>query len=213
MAGFRNDWGLSSEKTIISSISDETKKKKSESIDLGEKKKNEVERKKNNEKAIEKKNESSALEEVSAFSISSLKIKREKIQEKKLIDKDGDQRNNSFEDFELKIKWKDFANDLSRQNKENLASILQINEPNLGNDFKITYDVPSNSSKNELREIKGDLLIYLKNIFKNDLIEIDFLVNKSNAKEYFSTPEERFKKLSDLNPNLIKLKKDLKLDL
>ena len=204
---------ISSEKTIISSITDESKKKKSELIDLSEKKENEVKEDKNNEKLIEENNKSSAQEEVSAFSISSLKIKKEKIQEKELINKDEDQRNNSFEDFELKIKWKDFANDLSRQNKENLASILQINEPNLGNDFKITYDVPSNSSKNELREIKGDLLIYLKNIFKNDLIEIDFLVNKSNAKEYFSTPEERFKKLSDLNPNLIKLKKDLKLDL
>ena len=204
---------ISSEKTIISSITDESKKKKSELIDLSEKKENEVKKEKNNEKLIEKNNKSSAQEEVSAFSISSLKIKKEKIQEKELIDKDEDQRNNSFEDFELKIKWKDFANDLSRQNKENLASILQINEPNLGNDFKITYDVPSNSSKNELREIKGDLLIYLKNIFKNDLIEIEFLVNKSNSKEYFSTPEERFKKLSDLNPNLIKLKKDLKLDL
>ena len=204
---------ISSEKTIISSITDESKKKKSELIDLSEKKENEVKKDKNNEKLIEENNKSSAQEEVSAFSISSLKIKKEKIQEKELIDKDEDKRNNSFEDFELKIKWKDFANDLSRQNKENLASILQINEPNLGNDFKITYDVPSNSSKNELREIKGDLLIYLKNIFKNDLIEIDFLVNKSNAKEYFSTPEERFKKLSDLNPNLIKLKKDLKLDL
>ena len=204
---------ISSEKTIISSITDESKKKKSELIDLDEKKENEVKEEKNNEKIIEENNKSSAQEEVSAFSISSLKIKREKIQEKELIDKDEDQRNNSFEDFELKIKWKDFANDLSRQNKENLASILQINEPNLGNNFKITYDVPSKSSKNELREIKGDLLIYLKNIFKNDLIEIDFLVNKSNSKEYFSTPEERFKKLSDLNPNLIKLKKDLKLDL
>ena len=204
---------ISSEKTIISSITDESKKKKSELIDLSEKKENEVKKEKNNEKLIEENNKSSAQEEVSAFSISSLKIKREKIQEKELINKDEDQRNNSFEDFELKIKWKDFANDLSRQNKENLASILQINEPNLGNDFKITYDVPSNSSKNELREIKGDLLIYLKNIFKNDLIEIEFLVNKSNSKEYFSTPEERFKKLSDLNPNLIKLKKDLKLDL
>ena len=204
---------ISSEKTIISSITDESKKKKSELIDLSEKKENEVKKEKNNEKLTEENNKSSAQEEVSAFSISSLKIKKEKIQEKELIDKDEDKRNNSFEDFELKIKWKDFANDLSRQNKENLASILQINEPNLGNNFKITYDVPSNSSKNELREIKGDLLIYLKNIFKNDLIEIDFLVNKSNAKEYFSTPEERFKKLSDLNPNLIKLKKDLKLDL
>jgi len=204
---------ISSEKTIISSITDESKKKKSELIDLSEKKENEVKKEKNNEKLTEENNKSSAQEEVSAFSISSLKIKKEKIQEKELIEKDEDKRNNSFEDFELKIKWKDFANDLSRQNKENLASILQINEPNLGNDFKITYDVPSNSSKNELREIKGDLLIYLKNIFKNDLIEIDFLVNKSNAKEYFSTPEERFKKLSDLNPNLIKLKKDLKLDL
>ena len=204
---------ISSEKTIISSITDESKKKKSELIDTSEKKENEVKKEKNNEKLIEKNNKSSAQEEVSAFSISSLKIKKEKIQEKELIEKDEDKRNNSFEDFELKIKWKDFANDLSRQNKENLASILQINEPNLGNDFKITYDVPSNSSKNELREIKGDLLIYLKNIFKNDLIEIDFLVNKSNSKEYFSTPEERFKKLSDLNPNLIKLKKDLKLDL
>ena len=204
---------ISSEKTIISSITDESKKKKSELIDLNEKKEIEVKKEKNNEILTEENKKSSPQEEVSAFSISSLKIKREKIQEKELIDIDEDQRNNSFEDFELKIKWKDFANDLSRQNKENLASILQINEPNLGNDFKITYDLPSNSSKNELREIKGDLLIYLKNIFKNDLIEIDFLVNKSNSKEYFSTPEERFKKLSDLNPNLIKLKKDLKLDL
>lgn len=198
------------EKKIISSPPEDIKKKNYELIDLSEKKENEV----GNEKAIEKNSESSVKEEeVSAFSISSLKIKREKIQEKELINKDEDQRNNSFEDFELKIKWKDFANDLSRQNKENLASILQINEPNIGNDFKITYDVPSNSSKNELREIKGDLLIYLKNIFQNDLIEIEFLVNKSNSKEYFSTPEERFKKLSDLNPTLIKLKKDLKLDL
>ena len=204
---------IASEKTITSSITDESKKKKSELIDLSEKKENEVKKEKNIEKLIKKNNKSSTQEEVSAFSISSLKIKREKIQEKELINKDEDQRNNSFEDFELKIKWKDFANDLSRQNKENLASILQINEPSLGNDFKITYDVPSNSSKNELREIKGDLLIYLKNIFKNDLIEIEFLVNKSKTKEYFSTPEERFKKLSDLNPNLIKLKKDLKLDL
>lgn len=198
------------EKKIISSPPENIKKKNYELIDLSEKKENEV----GNEKAIEKNSESSVKEEeVSAFSISSLKIKREKIQEKELINKDEDQRNNSFEDFELKIKWKDFANDLSRQNKENLASILQINEPNIGNDFKITYDVPSNSSKNELREIKGDLLIYLKNIFQNDLIEIEFLVNKSNSKEYFLTPEERFKKLSDLNPTLIKLKKDLKLDL
>ena len=205
---------ISSEKTIISSTPDDAKKKKPELIQLDEKKDNEVEREKNNEKVIEKDNEISTIEEeVSAFSISSLKIKREKIQEKELIKKDEPQRNNSFEDFELKIKWKDFATDLSSQNNENLASILQINEPNLGNDFKITYDVPSNSSKNELREIKGDLLIYLKNIFKNDLIEIEFLVNKSNSKEYFSTPDERFKKLSDLNPNLIKLKKDLKLDL
>ena len=198
------------EKKIISSPPEDIKKKNYELIDLSEKKENEV----GNEKAIEKNSESSVKEEeVSAFSISSLKIKSEKIQEKELINKDEDQRNNSFEDFELKIKWKDFANDLSRQNKENLASILQINEPNIGNDFKITYDVPSNSSKNELREIKGDLLIYLKNIFQNDLIEIEFLVNKSNSKEYFLTPEERFKKLSDLNPTLIKLKKDLKLDL
>jgi DNA polymerase-3 subunit gamma/tau len=204
---------ISSENTIISSTAVDTKKKKSESIKLSKKKEIEVKREKNNE-IIEKNNESSFLEkEISAFSISSLKIKREKIQEKELIDKDETQRNNSFEDFELKIKWKDFANDLSTQNKENLASILQINEPNLENDFKISYDVPSNSSKNELREIKGDLLIYLKNIFKNDLIEIEFLVNKSNSKEYFSTPEEKFKKLSDLNSNLIKLKKDLKLDL
>ena len=204
---------ISSENTIISSTTVDTKKKKSESIKLSKKKEIEVKREKNNE-IIEKNNESSFLEkEISAFSISSLKIKREKIQEKELIDKDETQRNNSFEDFELKIKWKDFANDLSTQNKENLASILQINEPNLENDFKISYDVPSNSSKNELREIKGDLLIYLKNIFKNDLIEIEFLVNKSNSKEYFSTLEEKFKKLSDLNSNLIKLKKDLKLDL
>ncbi len=205
---------ISSEKTIISSTPDDAKKKKSELIQLDKKKDNEVEREKNNEKVIEKNNKSSTIEEeVSAFSISSLKIKREKIQEKELIKKDEPQRNNSFEDFELKIKWKDFATDLSSQKNENLASILQINEPNLGNDFKITYDVPSNSSKNELRKIKGDLLIYLKNIFKNDLIKIEFLVNKSNSKEYFSTPDERFKKLSDLNPNLIKLKKDLKLDL
>ena len=205
---------ISLEKTIISSTTVDSKKKKSELTKISEKKEIEVKKEKNNEIVKEKNKESSVTEkEVSAFSISSLKIKREKNQEKELIDKDKAQRNNSFEDYELKIKWKDFANDLSTQNKENLASILQINEPNLGNDFKITYDVPSNSSKNELKEIKRDLLIYLKNIFKNDLIKIEFLVNKSNSKEYYSTPEERFKKLSDLNSNLIKLKKDLKLDL
>ncbi len=151
--------------------------------------------------------------EISALSLSSLKLKKEVIDEKNKEKEYAEKLSNEFNSEKLKIKWIQYSKNLSEKGNNSLSSLLEINEPNIFQNNKIIFTVPSKSNKKEIDNDRENLIKFLRLELQNDLIELEVIVDKSTSKEYYSTPQEKFEKLNKINPLLDQFKKDLKLDL
>ena len=150
--------------------------------------------------------------DVSAFSLSSLKVKKKVNDEIKKIEDSKEKENQDLDLNNLKEKWNLYSNELEKKGKGNFSSLLTLNEPTIEDKIKIVYNVPTKSSKKELIEIKEDLSRFLKSSLKNDYLVLKFEVNNDVNKEFFLTPKEKYEKLKEINPTIEKLKIDLKLD-
>tara|TARA_X000000950_G_scaffold133246_1_gene166096 strand:+ start:231 stop:1913 length:1683 start_codon:yes stop_codon:yes gene_type:complete len=150
--------------------------------------------------------------DVSALSLSSLKVKKKVNDEIKKIEDSKEKGNQDLDLNNLKEKWNLYSNELEKKGKGNFSSLLTLNKPTIEDKTKIVYNVPTKSSKKELIEIKEDLSRFLKSSLKNDYLVLKFEVNIEVNKEFFLTPKEKYEKLKEINPTIEKLKIDLKLD-
>ena len=151
-------------------------------------------------------------EEISALSLSSIKLKKEIIAEKDKEKEDEEKQSSEFDKDQLKIKWGKYSKILSENGNNSLSSLLEINDPVILEKNKISFTVPSKSNKKEIDSGKENLIKFLRAELKNDIIELDVIVDKNISKEYYSTPQEKFEKISKLNPLVDQFKNDLKLD-
>ena len=151
-------------------------------------------------------------EEISALSLSSIKLKKEIIAEKDKEKVDEEKQSSEFDKDQLKIKWGKYSKILSENGNNSLSSLLEINDPVILEKNKISFTVPSKSNKKEIDSGKVNLIKFLRAELKNDIIELDVIVDKNISKEYYSTPQEKFEKISKLNPLVDQFKNDLKLD-
>ena len=151
-------------------------------------------------------------EEISALSLSSIKLKKEIIAEKDKEKVDEEKQSSEFDKDQLKIKWGKYSKILSENGNNSLSSLLEINDPVILEKNKISFTVPSKSNKKEIDSGKENLIKFLRAELKNDIIELDVIVDKNISKEYYSTPQEKFEKISKLNPLVDQFKNDLKLD-
>jgi len=150
--------------------------------------------------------------EVSAFSLSSLKIKKKVNNDIKNINNSKEKEDQELEINNLKEKWILYSNELEKKGMGNFSSLLTLNEPRIEDKINIVYNIPTKSSKKELIEIKEDFIRFLKSSLKNDYLVLKFEVNNEVNKEFFLTPKEKYEKLKQINPTIEKLKTDLKLD-
>ena len=193
----------------IQEITNSIEKKESQIIEKNFEKddKNEIELESQKEVDTNKTNT-----DVSAFSLSSLKVKKKVNDEIKKIKDSKEKENQEIEISHLREKWNLYSNELEKKGKGNFSSLLTLNEPSIEEKTKIVYNVPTKSSKKELIEIKEDLSRFLKSSLKNDYLVLKFEVNNEVNKEFFLTPKEKYEKLKEINPTIEKLKTDLKLD-
>ena len=178
-------------------------------------KENEIELKSKEEEEEEEEEEEDTNKvntDISAFSLSSLKVKKKVNDEIKKIEDSKEKENQDLDLNNLKEKWNLYSNELEKKGKGNFSSLLTLNEPTIEDKIKIIYNVPTKSSKKELIEIKEDLSRFLKSSLKNDYLVLKFEVNNTVNKEFFLTPKEKYEKLKEINPTIEKLKTDLKLD-
>ena len=176
-------------------------------------KENEIELKSKEEEEEEEEEDTNKVNtDISAFSLSSLKVKKKVKDEIKKIEDSKEKENQDLDLNNLKEKWNLYSNELEKKGKGNFSSLLTLNEPTIEDKTKIVYNVPTKSSKKELIEIKEDLSRFLKSSLKNDYLVLKFEVNNTVNKEFFLTPKEKYEKLKEINPTIEKLKTDLKLD-
>ena len=151
--------------------------------------------------------------DISALSLSSLKLKKEVNIEKEKVKENKIPLENKFDLDALKLYWKKYSKNLSEKGNNSLSSLMEISEPSIFEENKILFNVPSKSNKKEIDLDRENICDFLKSNLKNDQIVLEVNIDESMNKEYYSTPQEKFDKLNEINPILNEFKKDLKLDL
>ncbi len=109
------------------------------------------------------------------------------------------------------LHWYKYADRMGEKGQRIMASLLTMNDPTLDG-TKIRLELPNEGSKLDFESEKNPLLGYLKGHLHNHNITIDVVVNEVVEKKFAFTPQDKYQRLKEINPNLEILKKVFDLD-
>lgn len=120
-----------------------------------------------------------------------------------------------IEDFsieELMENWLRFA-EMMRKEKPRMATTIKASNPVIKDDFVIEIEMSNKVQEDDFNlMIKADLANFLRQELKNDNLKIVTFVPETNKEKALYTDEDKYKYLSEKNPNINKLKQRLNLD-
>lgn len=152
------------------------------------------------------------IKNISALSISSLKLKKQAKEEKDFIEAEKKKSTDEFDINDLKNKVDLYSKKINEMGKKSLSSIILINDPTIENN-SVTFTLPSKASLNEFEIDKEYFTKFLRTELNNYEIKILAKIEEKKNQEYYSSPNEKLAKLVEINPLVGKFKDDLKLDL
>ena len=152
------------------------------------------------------------VENISALSLSSLKLKKQAREEKELIESEKKKSSDIFNMNSLRDKIKKYSKKINDLGKKSLSSLLEMNEPTL-EENSITFTLPSKISLIEFEKEREAFTIFLQKELNNYNIKVLSKIEEKKNGDYFSSPTEKLTKLIEINPLVGKFKEDLKLDL
>ncbi len=152
-------------------------------------------------------------ERVSGLSLKGLQKKKE-LQEK-LSEKKVDQTNlpsEPFTEIAMQAVWQEYVKKLIHKGERIIASNLEADTPKLeGTAIKLEF--PNETMKVEVERAQGPLLEFLKRSLKNYAITLEINVNEEVQRRYAYTPQEKYDKLKEHNPDIDLLRKTFDLEL
>lgn len=149
---------------------------------------------------------------VSALSLASIRAKRELLENTKSITKETVHLpTEPFTETDMLLHWNKYAQKLGNKGFRIMESLLLINDPVL-NGTAITLELPNEGSKIEFESEINGLLGYLKGHLHNHDISITVIVNESVENKFAFTPQDKYNRLKEINPNLELLRKTFDLD-
>lgn len=150
---------------------------------------------------------------VSAFSLSSIRAKKELEHANKALVRDSAVLpTEPFTQTEMLEQWYKFAQKLVDSKRILMATNMQISEPVL-NGSSIILELPNQSVKEEFEASKNELLGYLRGHLHNHDITIEVVVNETVENKFAFTTQDKYNRLNQINPTLDVLKKTFDLDI
>lgn len=150
---------------------------------------------------------------VSAFSLSSIRAKKELLEAgKSIIKEEVHLPTEVFNETDMLLYWDKYAQRLGDKGYKIMESLLLINDPVL-HGTNITLELPNQGSKIDFETEINGLLGYLKGHLHNHNITIEVIVNEKVATKQAFTVQEKYNRLSEKNPNLNLLRKTFDLEL
>lgn len=117
-----------------------------------------------------------------------------------------------FTETDLLLFWNKYALRQGDKGFKIMESLLTINDPKLDG-TKIIHELPNEGSKIDFETGKNELLGYLRGHLHNHDISIEVIVNETAENKHAFTPQDKYNRLCERNPNLELLKKTFDLDL
>jgi DNA polymerase-3 subunit gamma/tau len=150
---------------------------------------------------------------VSAFSLSSIRAKKEMQEAQKgIVKEEVHFPTEEFTETEMLDFWFKYAQRLTDKGYMIMASLLRISDPKLEG-FKIIYELPNEGSKIDFDKEKTDLLGYLRGHLHNHEITIEVVVNESVKSKVAFTAQDKYNRLNEINPHLEEFRRAFDLDL
>ncbi|NJB82987.1 hypothetical protein [Wenyingzhuangia aestuarii] len=109
-------------------------------------------------------------------------------------------------------KWEVFGEKLKQEGQLNMFSIVNANKPTLKNN-EIIFALPNMLMEEQFGAIRSKLLNFLRTELNNYSIQLKTVVIESEKKKYIYTPQEKFRKLVETNPNVMLLKNKFGLNI
>ena len=138
------------------------------------------------------------------------KVKKEDTDESTSLQ---EKRNGVFTAEQLQQSWSNYALSIQESGKTSLGHTLKASIPTIKEDNKVVFKVDNAVQENNLHAILTDLSAVLRNDLQNDHIQIEIEVSKVESERRPYTNKEKYIHLSQINPNLDKLRKLLDLEI
>ncbi len=149
---------------------------------------------------------------VSGLSLSSLKVKKEHKNKVVSAFEDKEVRDNEVNQESIEKHWKKFTEIITVNGERNMVALLQLGIPRLKNKVEIHYAVPNDTNRVELEKNSNELMGYLRDQLSNDALTLKLYLELNEKKKFIYTNEEKYKTLSEKNPNLEQFKKKFNLE-
>lgn len=150
---------------------------------------------------------------VSALSLSSIRAKRELEKSQKATVRDSVHLpTEAFTETDMLLQWNKYAQRLGDKGRKIMESLMLVNDPKLQG-TTIVHELPNEGSKIDFESEKLDLVGYLRGKLHNHDIMIELIVNEGMDSRRAFTPQDRFNRLNEMNPNLEILRKTFDLDI
>jgi len=148
----------------------------------------------------------------SSLSLKSVHLKKEENKEETLKENYDNHPKDTFTQKELEKAWKLYHSKLLKSGQKSIAATLNADLPVLKADFKISLTLPNTLMQDQIEKEKPKLIKHLRTALNNYGIQLTITVNEMVEKKFAYTPQEKYNKLLEKNPNLALLKDIFKLD-
>lgn len=144
--------------------------------------------------------------------MASIKQKKELADAQKLVVRETIQYpTEPFNETDMLLQWNKFALRLEEKGQMIMHTLMLMNDPKLEG-TKITHELANEGNKLEFESTKNEVLGYLRGKLHNHDIEIELIVNEKMENKRAFTPQDKFNRMNELNPNLEILRKMFDLD-
>lgn len=152
-------------------------------------------------------------EAVSSFSIRSvfLKTEAQKNLKEEIIDPNSLPRE-EFSVADFFNHWNSYIQNLQEKGERIQAATLSISTPKL-NGKTILLEVSNQTSKAEILREEEKLLGHLHKMLRNYDLTLEVIVNEEITKKFLITPEDKYERLTELNPLLNEFRKAFDLNI
>ena len=186
----------------------ETEKNRSSDTNFKKKEVIETKKKTSNTNRLDK-NEKHG--KISRYSLSSIKVQRS-LKEIKKIKNDGhDLAEEKFKLEDLKVVIQEYIEQLKKEGKRNLISILNMNPVKLDNN-NVVFTVANELNRVEINLEKEKLLSFICNKLNNFKIAVKVNISEIEKEKIIFTQKEKYQHLLKINPSIETLRKKFDLE-
>lgn len=210
-----NNLELSSEieerKNILNDVPNdfiETEKNKSSDTNFKKKEVLETKKKVSNTNRLDKNEKHS---KISRYSLSSIKVQRSSKEIKKIKNDGHDLAEEKFKLEDLKLVIQEYIEQLKKEGKRNLISILNMNPVKLYNN-DVVFTVANELNRVEINLEKEKLLSFICNKLNNFKIAVKVNISEIEKEKIIFTQKEKYQHLLKINPSIETLRKKFDLE-